>query len=406
MITGIGMIAAVGRGREQVWEAVRHGRTQFGWLGPMRGIEAGEFMGAEVDMGDLNGRLKILPMCSFAAAEALRDANLDLDSVDRNRVACAVNAHMGDTTWIDEQAGKPAAGDAIWWQQWLPNSACCLLANEYGLGGPRLAHSTACASGLISVQQAVRNLRDGTCDLALAGGADAIDPLFAAGFRNMKVLASHESPQRACRPYDRNRNGFVMGEGGAFFVLERLSHAVRRDVRIYAEIAASHTLSAAQHVTAVDAESDALSYLINRTIKSAGLTTSDIGYINSHGTGTVQNDLAEMRAIREVFGCAGDVCVSANKSILGHLVNAAGCVELALTAMGLRDGFAPPTMNVSDPDPECSFDCLPQFGRSSKYQHALKISVAFGGHLVAMALTRWNDASTAYRYPDDQRRAA
>jgi 3-oxoacyl-(acyl-carrier-protein) synthase len=249
-------------------------------------------------------------------------------------------------------------------------------------------------------------IQDDQCDIALTGGADAIHPLFAAGFRSMKVLADDNDPRRACRPFDRNRHGFVLGEGAAMMVVERLSHAERRGARIYAEITSCKALAEAHHLTGLNAESEALSYLISSTVRRAGLRPGDIGYINAHGTGTLQNDLVEMRAIRDALGSAADsVCVSSTKSMLGHMVNAAGSVELAITVLAMRDGFAPPTVNLTDPDPELTFDCLPLVGRRSRFQHTLKLSVAFGGHLVAVALSRWNDPATGFGYPSEAKAA-
>ena len=191
-----------------------------------------------------------------------------------------------------------------------------------------------------------------------------------------------------------------MGEGAGVLVVERLGHALRRGAKIYAEVAAGRMLAEAHHVTGLDAESDALTHLMQITLQSAELEPGDIGYINAHGTGTVQNDLAEMRAIRSVFGAqASDACVSATKSLVGHCINASGTVELGVTALAMRDGFAPPTAHHRDPDPECTFDCVPLVGRTNRFQHALKLSVAFGGHLVAVALSRWNDAATGFAYP-------
>jgi len=275
-----------------------------------------------------------------------------------------------------------------------------VIARRYGLAGPRLAHSTACASGLIDFLSAVRAIQDNQCDIALAGSGEAINPLFAAGFRKMRVLAHDDVPQQACRPFDRRRKGFVLGEGAAMFVVERLRHALARGAKIYAEVAAGKILAQAHHVTGLDTEADALTYLINATLNSAGLEPGEIGHINAHGTGTEQNDVAETRGIRRAMGAAADsVCVTANKSMLGHLVNAAGTAELAITALALRDGYAPPTLNLNDPDPDCNLDCTALVGRTNRFQHALKLSVAFGGHLVAVALSRWNDARSGFGYP-------
>jgi 3-oxoacyl-(acyl-carrier-protein) synthase len=408
VITGIGLVASAGMDRESVWRAVRSGRSCVRRLVGLRGIPDGEILGATVDLPEeVPSRLKVFPMAEMAADEAIRDAGLDLQRVDGDRFACSISSHMGDASWAEEQAGLKIPDDpsrSPWWHQWLPNTVCCHIANRLGAMGPRLSYSTACASSLISFMAAVRALRDGQCDVAIAGGADAIDPLFVAGFQKMRVLADHDDPNQACRPFDRNRCGFVIGEGAAMLVLEKLSHARQRAARIYAQVLACRALAEAHHVTGLDADSDALSYLISSTLRSSNLRPRDVGYLNAHGTGTQQNDLAEMRGIRDAFGSAADyLCVSSTKSVLGHMINAAGGTELAITVLAMRDGFAPPTMNLTDPDPELSFDCVPLVGRRNRFQNALKLSVAFGGHLVAVALNRWNDAASGFGYPPEAR---
>ncbi len=402
VITGIGMIASVGDDRESVWQAVREGRSNFRYLRGIRGIVDDTIVGATVDLPQrLDGRLKVLPLCETAAAEAMADAGVEMANIDADRFGCSIAGHMGDTSWIDEQLGKPLPERRPnWWEQWFPNTACSLIARKYGLGGPRLCNSTACSTSLISIMTAVRAIRDRQCDIMLAGGADALDPMFVAGFDRMRVLAKDDDPNRACRPFDQTRKGFVFGEGAAIFVIERLGHALRRGATIYAEVKSTSALAQAHHVTGVDAESETLDYLIRSALKKANVQPEDIGYINAHGTGTEQNDAAEAAGIRRAFGDLTDgVCVSATKSILGHMINAAGAAELAITTLGLRDGFAPPTLNLHNPDPLCTFDCVPRTGRTNRYQHALKLSLAFGGHLVAMVLSRWNDANTGFAYP-------
>ena len=189
------------------------------------------------------------------------------------------------------------------------------------------------------------------------------------------------------------------------FVVERLSHALARNVRIYAEIAGGKMMADAHHVTGLDMESESLTRLIRETLHRSGLEPSDIGYVSAHGTGTPQNDVMETRGIRRAFGQhADDTCVSALKAMFGHLVNASGSVELAITTLALRDGFVPPTLNLTDQDPECDLDCIPMVGQQRKVQNALKLALAFGGHLVAVALKRWNEAETGFG--DSQRRAA
>jgi 3-oxoacyl-(acyl-carrier-protein) synthase len=405
VITGIGLIASIGRSREAVWRAVQRGECGVRRLTGLPGIPDGLLLGATVGIdGEFPGQLKNIPLCRQTAAEALADARLPLARVDRERFGCSIGAHMGDDDFVPERLGLASSlippGKNPWWRQWLPNTSCAIVGRDYDLRGPRLSNSTACASGTIAILKAIRAIRDGQCDLALAGSSEAIHPLFAAGFYNMRVLAHHEDPPRACRPFDLNRNGFVMGEGAAMFLLERLDHALRRGAAIYAEVLGGRILSDARHVTTLDVNSDALVELIRGTLRVAGLAPRDVAYVNAHGTGTQQNDLVESRGIRRAFGRAADsVCVSANKSMLGHLVNASGSVELAITALALRDGFAPPTLNLTHPDPQCDLDCIPLVGRARPLEHALKLSIAFGGHLAAIALRRWTGAEARQAQP-------
>ena len=408
VITGIGMVTSVGEDRESTWSAIRSGTSGVQRLDGSS-TPPGLHLGAVVDTVEmLPKQLKVIRLAHIAAEEALEDACLDLDAVDGSRFGCAVSGHMGDWRWLRQYHGHEApdsSTDVSNWEQWLPNSGCWSIAEKYGLYGPRICHSTACASGLIDVMSAVRSIRDNQCDLAIAGSAEAIDPLFAAGFQKMRVLADAENPAAACRPFDRSRSGFVMGEGSAMFVLERLSHALARNAKIYAEIAGGKMMADAHHVTGLDMESESLTRLIRETLQRAKLEPRDIGYINAHGTGTTQNDVMETRGIRRAFGIhADDLCVSSLKSMLGHLVNASGSVELALTTLALRDGFVPPTLNLTDPDPECDLDCIPLVGQQRPVKSALKLALAFGGHLVAVAVNRWDDAQTGVGEP--MRRAA
>jgi 3-oxoacyl-(acyl-carrier-protein) synthase len=397
VITGIGLVTALGNSREAVWQAVQRGESGIGRIAGVYGIPDGMMLAAMVDVeGEAPGQLKNLPLCRQSAAEALADARVHLAEIDRDRFGCSIGAHVGDSDYVPERLGRfdlMPSGKTPWWRQLLPNTACFTVANDYGLRGPRLSNSTACASGTIAIIKAIRAIQDNQCDIALAGSSEAIHPVFAAGFHNMRVLAKHDDPTQACRPFDVHRNGFVMGEGAGMLVLESLRHAQDRGAPIYAELLGGKLVSDAQHMTNLDAHSDVLEQLIHVTMQAARLVPRDIVYINAHGTGTQQNDLLESRGIRAAFGSAADaVCVSSNKAMLGHLVNASGSVELAITALALRDGFAPPTLNLTDPDPECDLDCIPLVGRERPLEHALKLSIAFGGHLAAVALRRWTGA--------------
>jgi 3-oxoacyl-(acyl-carrier-protein) synthase len=398
VITGIGLFTSIGRSREAVWQAVQRGESGVRRLTGVPGIPNGLILGATAEVEtDVPGQLKNIPLCRQTAAEALADARIHLADVDRDRFGCSIGAHMGDSDFVAERLGRQdlmPAGKVAWWKQLLPNTSCAIVASDYNLRGPRLSNSTACASGTIAILKAIRAIRDGQCDVMLAGSSEAIHPLFAAGFYNMRVLADHDEPARACRPFDLHRNGFVMGEGAAMLILERIDHALRRGASIYAEVIGGLMLTAARHMTSLDADTESIVELIRGTMRAARLAPHDVAYINAHGTGTRQNDLLESRGIRTAFGRASEtVCVSSNKSMFGHLVNASGSVELAITALALRDGFAPPTLNLTTPDPECDLDCIPLAGRVRPLEHALKLSIAFGGHLAAIALRRWTGAN-------------
>ena len=345
-------------------------------------------------------------MARLAAEEALFDAGIDFANVDADRFGCAVSGHVGDISWWDPSGESTSRfGDRHFNAgQWLPNSACWDLANRFGLNGPRHSHSTACASGLIDVLTAARSIQEGKCDLALTGSSEAIDRVFAAGFAKMRVLAAGDNPHASCMPFDVRRKGFVMGEGAGMFVVERLEHALARGAKIYAEILAGKMLADAHHVTSLSDATEGIVRLTEDVLVKADLCKTDIGYINAHGTGTAQNDLLESTGIRSAFGShAGQLCVSSLKSILGHLVNASGTVELALSVLGMRDGIAPPTVSLEQQDPACDLDFVPLAPRSNRFQCAMKLSLAFGGHLVAAVVRRWNDAQSGFAYPDDQR---
>jgi 3-oxoacyl-(acyl-carrier-protein) synthase len=404
VITGIGMMTAVGGDREAVWRAMQLGTSGIGRLTGVAGIPDGLLLGATVDVEtDFPGQLKNIPLTRVTATEALADSGIDFREVDSDRFGCSIGAHMGDDDFITERLGRNdliPPGKRPWFEQWLPNTTCAMVAQELDLRGPRLSNSTACATGTIAILKAVRAIRDDQCDVALAGSSEAIHPLFAAGFNSMGVLATHSDPTQASRPFDALRNGFVMGEGAAMLVLERLSHARRRGAKIYAEVLGGRMLSDGRHVTSLDAGSQSLVELIEGSLRTSGLAPRDISYVNAHGTGTKQNDVMETHGIRRALGRAADsICVSANKSMLGHLVNASGSVELALTALALRDGFAPPTLNLTNPDPDCDLDCVPLVGRARPFEHAIKLSIAFGGHLAAIVLRRWDGADARAALP-------
>ena len=394
VITGIGMVTSVGRDRESTWQAVRAGVSGVRLLEGVAGIPSGRVLAATVELPNPDEGISDLPLALQAAAEALDDCGVKESQVDPARIGCSIAANMGDTPGVHcLRTGASPEEATDWAHQWLPITVCAAVGQQFNLHGPRLCSTAACASGTIATLGAVRAIQDNQCDMALAGASQSLHPLLAAGFHNMRVLASGDDPEHACRPFDANRTGFVLGEGSAMLMLERLEHAQARGASIYAEVVGGNMLCDAHHVTDLNVDSTALTRLIQNTLWSSHLAPADVGYINAHGTGTLQNDVMESRGIRAAFGASAEsLCVSSTKAVLGHLLSAAGSVELALTALALRDGFAPPTVNLTDPDPECDLDCIPLVGRQQEFAHALKLSIAFGGHLAAVALSRWNEA--------------
>lgn len=398
VITGIGLVAANGYGREQVWEETLTNRTAI------RSVSDADFpfrhalkLAAKFDVElEYPEQSKVIRMARLAGDEAMFDAGVDVQEMDPARFACAISAHVGDIRWWTKEAPFVA-------EQWLPNSACVDLATRFGLMGPRYSHATACASGLVELLSAVRAIQYGQCDIALAGSVSAISPVLAAGFHRMRVLANGSDPDSSCLPFDQRRHGFVMGEGAGMFVVERLEHALARGATIYAEVASGKMLADAHHVTSLNGDTEAIERLIGDSLRAAELSGKDIGYINAHGTGTEQNDLLESLGIRRSFGVAADdISVSSLKSTLGHLVNAAASVELGLTVLAMRDGKAPATLNLQKPDPACDLDFVRNSCRPNRFQHAMKLALAFGGHFVSVVVRRWNNADSGFAYPEER----
>ncbi len=391
VITGIGLAASVGATRESVWQAVQAGISGIRRTHALDGVGPLELPCGMIDWLPADSQsLKSVQLSQHIAAEALDDANIQWPSVDRDRFACSISAQFGDIGYLfPEQLAKNVVTGRDWWRQFMPCSASTLVAHEFDLRGPRLCHATACASGLVSTISAARMIQMDQADYALCGAADTVTELVYAAFHRMGVLSTGPEASSACRPFDVTRNGFVMGEGGAMLVLEKRSHAMARGAKIYAELAASQMLGQAHHVTGLDGEAETLTRLIQDLVRKAGWEDEAPQYVNAHGTGTEQNDISELKALRTALRSQADnLVVSSNKAILGHTINAAGSLELALTALCIRDGFAPPTMHLEQPEAIGNIDCLPGYGQKFELERALKLSLAFGGHLVGMALRR------------------
>jgi 3-oxoacyl-[acyl-carrier-protein] synthase II len=271
----------------------------------------------------------------------------------------------------------------------IANIAAGNIAIEHGFKGDCSCVVTACASSTHAIGQGLRNIRHGYADAALCGGAEAtIIPLAMGGFTSMQALHFGDDPNRASIPFDAERSGFVMGEGAAMLMLEEYEHAVARGAKIYAEVAGFGATCDAYHITAPSTDGSGAVGSMGRAVKDAGLTPSDIGYINAHGTSTPPNDKSETLAIHTLFGKDAQIPVSSTKSMTGHLLGAAGAVESIACVMAIKDEFIPPTINYRVPDPECDLDVVPNQGRAAKIDAALTNSLGFGGHNASLVVKR------------------
>jgi len=264
---------------------------------------------------------------------------------------------------------------------------------RHGLRGANYVTASACASSSHAIGLAFRSIRDGECDLCVTGGAEAtITRLAMAGFSNMKAMSTrNDDPERASRPFDRDRDGFVMGEGAGMLVLEDLEHAKARGARIYAEIKGLGMTADAHHITAPTPEGDGPAKAMLGALRDGRVDPERINYINAHGTSTPLNDAAETRAIRTVFREHADrLAVSSSKSMVGHLLGASGGIELVLSSLMAHEGVLHPTINYETPDPECDLDYVPNEARPFKMDHALSNSLGFGGHNVSLLLARFD----------------
>ncbi len=389
VITGVGLVTALGGDRESSWRGLcagAHGGRALGLPG------APAFAGFPAAFEPHSAKA----LLAASAREAFDDAGLD-GAYDPERVAVVAGLSKGDLGLLGRLHGRFLAGgaDAIdgrWTDAW-PSTAADAVAGRHDLRGPRLAPVAACATGLIAAIQAADLIRRGVCDAALAGAGDAsLDPFVLHAFRRMGVLARWDDaggPGRAVRPWDRKRSGFLVGEGAAVVALERADRAEARGALPYCGFAGGAFGGDAYHLTDLDPDPSNLASVIGRALAAAGVDPSEIDHVNVHATATRSNDPVECGALRLALGrWAGGASCSANKAQVGHCLGAAGAVELGFTALAVRDQFAPPTLNLDDPDPACDLDATPHAGRARPIRGALKLSLGFGGHLAAAVLTR------------------
>lgn len=405
VVTGIGAVTPIGSGAAGLLVGLRQARSA---VGPVTRFDPSGFacrIAAEVhDFDPLQymdskraRRLDRFAQFSVAAArQAVADAALHLEDEDRDRAGCFIGAALGGGAFAEEQHAlflreglrriKPMLALAV-----FSGSASCNIAIDLGLTGATSANSDSCSSGAIAIGGAFRWVRDGHADIMLAGGAECpLSPLIFGSFDILRAMSTrNDEPARACRPFDRERDGFVMAEGAAVLVLEDLAHAVRRGAPIYGEILGYGTTNDAHHMTAPLPSGAQAARAIRLAMAEAELVPEQIGYINAHGSSTPLNDGTETRAIKAVLGDhAYRVPVSGTKAMHGHSLGATGAIEAAICLLALRESYLPPTLNLEAPDPECDLDYIPHAGREARVDYILSNSFGFGGINASLAFGR------------------
>lgn len=410
VITGMGVVSPVGNDLDTFWANLTAGKSGIARLqdeslhefdctiaGEVRDFDASPYFSNPKD-ARRSDRFAQLGMA--ASKMALEDAGIDFDTVDRDRFGCMVGSGIGGLTTLEAQhinllQKSPSRVSPFTIPMMIANISSGMVSMEYDLRGPNMCIVTACATSNHNIGEAWRMIKFGDADAFVAGGSEStICPMGLAGFGNMKALSTrNDEPEKASRPFDVDRDGFVMGEGAGVAVIEELEHAKRRGARIYAELTGYGVSADAHHLTSPHPEGEGARRCMEMAIKHAGISPDQVDYVNAHGTSTGLGDVCETKAIKSVFGAhARDgLVVSSTKSMTGHLLGAAGGVELAACVQAINEGLIPPTINLDNPDPQCDLDYVPHTAREAKVERALTNSFGFGGHNASLLVERFCD---------------
>ena len=407
VITGLGCVTPVGTGKDKFWENIKNGicgidkitrfdsssfQTQI--AGEVKDFNPEDYMNKKESK-----RMDRFTHFAIASASlAVKDANLDIDLLNKEKVGVIIGSGIGGVETIEEQhkillekGNKRVSPFFV--PMMISNIAAGQVSIMLGAKGPNTNVSTACASGSHAIGDAFKIVQRGDATIMVAGGSEAgITPLSFAGFCNMKAMSTrNDSPETASRPFDKDRDGFVMGEGSGIVILEELEHALKRGAKIYAEVVGYGLTADAHHMTTPAENGEGASRAINMAIKDGNIPLSEVDYINAHGTSTYYNDKFETMAIKDVFKeHSHDLCVSSTKSMTGHLLGAAGAIEAIVCAMSIYDGYVPPTINVENVDEELDLDYVINKGREKNVRYALSNSLGFGGHNATLAFKKYD----------------
>jgi 3-oxoacyl-[acyl-carrier-protein] synthase II len=405
VVTGAGAITPVGLTAEATWASLVAGRsgvariTQFDPAGfpvqiaaEVKGFDAAQHLDAKAAR-----RLERFTQFALVVArQALADAGIAVDAGNSERIGVVMNTGGGGTALVEREklvldARGPGRVSPLFVPMMMPNIGACQVSIDLGLRGPAITSTAACASGVQAIVDAVRVIRDGDADMMIAGGSEsAITGLSISAMANMKALSRrNDAPEQASRPFDLDRDGFVFGEGAVALVLERREHAEARGARIYAGALGGAITADAFHITAPEPDGRGAARAMSRALRRAGLAPEDVDYVCAHATATPIGDVAECRAIRHAFGAHADrLAVSAPKSMVGHLMGAAGALSAFVAVMAIHAGLIPPTINLDRQDPECDLDCVPKTARAARVGAALANGFGFGGQNVVAVFAR------------------
>jgi 3-oxoacyl-[acyl-carrier-protein] synthase II len=398
VITGMGAVTPLGNDLETSWRNLRNGVSGIGRIQAFDTSAYDSQIAGEVRDFDPKNYFKnpkevrrsdrYTHLAMAAAKMAMEDSGIDLEKTDRQRFGAIVSSGIGGLKTLEDQHTTllnkgPGRVSAFTIPMLISNMASGLISMEYGLQGPNLCIVTACATSNNAIGESWRIIKFGDADIFLAGGAEAsIVAIGLAGFSAMKALSTrNDEPQRASRPFDRDRDGFVMGEGAGIVVVEELEHAKARGAKIYCELTGYGLSADAYHMTAPPANGEGAARAMQIALDHARTRPDQVDYVNAHATSTGLGDIAETRALKTVFGeHAKKVSISATKSMTGHLLGGAGAVEMATCALAIRDSVIPPTINLENPDDECDLDYTPNVAKEKKIRIAINNSFGFGGH--------------------------
>jgi 3-oxoacyl-[acyl-carrier-protein] synthase II len=407
VVTGVGLVSPVGIGTEETWRALLAGRPG---AAPITLFDAShhstrfacEVKGFDplqwIEKKDLKKVDRFIQFAIAAADLALKDAGYSVPGEEAGRVGAFIGSGIGGFATIEREheallKGGPRKVSPFFIPSAIINLAAGWVSIRTGAKGPTSATATACTSGAHAVGDSFRLIQRGDADVMIAGGAEAaITPLGVGGFCAMRALSTrNDAPEKASRPFDRDRDGFVMGEGAGIVLLEELEHARRRGAKVYAEVVGYGMSSDAYHISAPCEDGDGAVRVMRATLQDAGVAPDVVDYINVHGTSTPRGDVVETIATRTVFGeHARRVALSSTKSMTGHLLGASGGLEAGIVALAIRDQVLPPTINHERPDPECDLDCVPNAARKAEVRYAISNSFGFGGTNGALLFERFD----------------